>query len=69
EHFTARGIAFELHAIEINDEVWRARLAKRNAAVEAGETPAYYVDENLAAKFASRYEAPSADEIDVLITE
>lgn len=69
EHFAARGIAFELHAIEINDEVWRARLAQRNAAVEADEAQAYFVDENLAAKFASRYEAPEADEVDVWITE
>jgi len=69
EHFAARGIAFELHAIEINDEIWRARLAQRNAAVKSSETAAYYVDENLAAKFTSRYETPSADEIDVLIIE
>ena len=69
EHFTARGIGFELHAIEISDDLWRARLAKRNAAVEACEVQAYFIDENLAAKFASRYEAPEADEIDVLITE
>ena len=69
EHFTARGIAFELHTIEISDDLWRARLAKRNAAVEAGEVQAYFIDENLAAKFASRYESPGADEIDVLITQ
>ena len=69
EYFTARGISFELHAIEISDDLWRARLAKRNAAVESGEVTAYYVDENLAAKFAFRYEAPEAGEIDVLITE
>ena len=62
EFFTARGVGFELHAIDIDDAVWRARLRKRNAAVETGEAEAYYVDDNLAAKFASRYEAPDANE-------
>ena len=65
----ARGIACEVHAIDISDEIWRARLAKRNAAVEVGAAQAYFVDENLAAKVTSRYEAPDADEVDVRITE
>lgn len=67
EFFTSRGISCEFHGIDIDDQTWHARLAKRNAAVEAGEVQAYYVDDNLAAKFASRYEAPSEDEIDVWI--
>ena len=32
----------------------------------ANETSAYYVDDNLAAKFASIFEVPSEDEIDVI---
>ena len=41
-------------------------MHKRNNAVLAKETSAYYVDDNLAAKFASIFEVPSEDEIDVV---
>jgi len=34
--------------------------------VLANETSAYYVDDNLAAKFASIFEVPNEDEIDVV---
>ena len=32
----------------------------------AKETSAYYVDDNLAAKFASIFEVPNEDEIDII---
>lgn len=67
EFYAARNIECELHYINISDELWTKRLAKRNALVAAGNTDAYYVDENLAKKFASIFEAPTADEIDVMI--
>lgn len=67
EFYAARNIKCELHYINISDELWAKRLAKRNALVAAGNTDAYYVDENLAKKFASIFEAPAADEIDVMI--
>ena len=65
EFYKSRGIEYELHYIEISDEAWTARLNKRNNAVLAKETSAYYIDENLAARFASIFEVPSEDEIDV----
>lgn len=67
EFYRSRGIECELHYISISDEEWYRRLEKRNRAVEAGECPAYYVDDGLAAKFASIFEAPSEDECDVIL--
>lgn len=65
EFYSAQGIATEMHYIDICDETWKQRLAYRNAKVEAGETEAYFVDENLANKFAAIFETPNEDEIDV----
>lgn len=62
-----RGIPFELHYIDISDEVWRQRIEKRNALVKAGKTSAYYIDENLAKKFEEGFEPLTEDEIDVLV--
>ena len=66
EFYKSRGIECELHYIEISDETWKYRLNKRNVAVLANETSAYYVDDNLAAKFASIFEIPDKDEISVI---
>lgn len=64
--YKSRNIECELHYIDINEGTWKSRLNKRNNAVLAKETSAYYVDDNLAAKFASIFEVPSEDEIDVV---
>ena len=69
EFYRSRGIACEFHYIEISDEVWKARIQKRNEAVLADDSCAYYVDENLAAKFELRFELPGRDEIDVWIKQ
>ena len=66
EFYESRGIEYEFHYIDVSDEIWKYRLNKRNNAVLAEETSAYYVDDNLAAKFASIFEVPSEDEIDVI---
>lgn len=65
EFYKARGIDTEMHYIDICDETWEQRLAYRNAKVEAGQTDAYFVDENLANKFAAIFETPDKEEIDV----
>lgn len=64
--YKSRNIECELHYIDVSDKTWKSRLHKRNNAVLANETSAYYVDDNLAAKFASIFEVPSEDEIDVI---
>ena len=67
EFYRQRKVPCELHYIDVSGEAWRQRLEKRNSAVSAGETNAYYVDENLAEKFNSIFEPPNEDEIDKLI--
>ena len=62
----SRNIACEFHYIDISDEAWKARLEKRNSEVLAEKTSAYYIDDNLAKKFAAIFEVPSEDEIDVI---
>ncbi len=66
EFYKSHSIECELHYIEISNETWKSRLHKRNNAVLAEETSAYYVDDNLATKFASIFEVPSEDETDVI---
>ena len=67
EFYSAKNIEHEFHYIDISDEVWRARLNKRNSAVSAGEANAYIVDDNLAAKFNAIFEMPDKKEIDVWV--
>lgn len=66
EFYKSRNIECELHYIDISDKTWKSRLHMRNNAVLANETSAYYVDDNLAAKFNSIFEVPSEKEIDVV---
>ena len=66
EFYESRGIEYELHYIDVSEETWQYRLNKRNNTVLAEETSAYYVDDNLAAKFASIFEIPDKDEISVI---
>ena len=67
--FSAHGVPCEFHYLNISDEIWQQRLAKRNAAILAHETSAYYVDEGLAKKFGGLLEPPDREEMDVWLTE
>ena len=51
EFYRSRGVPCEFHYVDISDEVWKKNLSERNAAVSAGKTAAYFVDDDLAAKF------------------
>ena len=66
EFYNSRNIACEFHYIDISEETWKARLKKRNSEVLTKETSAYYIDDNLAEKFAAIFEVPNEDEIDVI---
>ena len=66
EFYNSRNIECEFHYIDISVETWQARLQKRNSEILSEETNAYYIDDNLAKKFASIFEVPSEDEIDVI---
>ena len=63
--YEKRGIACELHYIDVPDVVWRRNIDKRNRAVLAGETCAYFMDDGLLKKLESLFEAPSKEETDV----
>lgn len=67
--YTFRGIEWEMIHIDPSNEVWQERIAKRNREIENGRTDAYFIDENLAEKFASLFEAPSADEINRTVSQ
>ncbi len=67
--YAARDIGCELHYIDISDGLWSERLCKRNALVKSGKANDYFVDENLARKFASIFEQPDAEETDITIYE
>ena len=64
EYYRKNGVDFEFHYIEVSDDVWHNRIQMRNASVLAGDTGAYFVDENLTAKFEKDFEAPDKNEID-----
>lgn len=64
-----RSIECELHNIDVPDSVWKERIRERNGAVSNGRAEAYYVDENLAAKFGAMFEPPVNEEIDVFVSQ
>lgn len=65
EYFDARGITCELHYIDAKENVWQEHIQARNAAVQAGSTTAYFIDEGLLAKMNVLFEMPVPEEIDV----
>ena len=67
KHYGDKKIECEFHYIDISDEEWARRLAKRNAAITSGELDAYYVDEGLTQKFKDMFEVPAKSEIDVWV--
>ena len=66
--FASRGVEAELHYLDVSEKLWAERIAKRNAQAKAGLVTAYIVDENLTAKFKSRFEAPDRAEADVWVS-
>lgn len=68
-YFQSRSIDCELHYMDISEETWNLRVRQRNQSVSAGETTAYIVDENLAAKCEALFEKPCEEEIDVWVKQ
>ncbi len=69
EYYASKNIECEFHYIDISDEEWARRLAKRNAAITSGELEAYFVDEGLTQKFKDMFEVPEKCEINVWVEE
>ena len=67
DFYGSRNVEFEFHYIDVSDSEWEKHLRQRNRDVLERRTDAYYVDEGLAAKFASIFEKPDRSEIDVWI--
>lgn len=63
----SHNIKYETHYIDINDELWKQRINNRNNMVSAGKSDVYFVDDGLAEKFISMFEAPDEDEIDISV--
>ena len=66
--YREKNIPVRRYYIDVSDAAWQRNIAKRNAAVLAGETTDYYLDDGLMAKLLSLFEVPSPDEIDVWYT-
>lgn len=64
--YGSRGIAYEFCYISIGGGEWRRRIELRNKAVLDSTLQAYYVDDGLALKFESIFEAPESDETDII---
>ena len=65
EFFSSNGAEYEFHYIDIDDDEWQRRIAKRNESINAGAGFDYYVDEGLAKKAAALFEPIGDDEKDV----
>lgn len=63
--FAQSSIQTEWHYIDVPEDMWRENIARRNAAVLAGEDSSYYVDEGLLRKLESRFQVPEPSEVDV----
>ncbi len=67
--YTERRIPCEFHYLDVDEKTRKARLEKRNRAVQANALRAYYVDEGLAAKCERLFEPPCPEEIDVWVKQ
>ena len=67
--FDDAGVEYEFHYINIPDDEWRRRVAKRNEDILAGKAQDYLVDKGLADKANALFETVAADERDVIFTE
>ncbi len=67
EFYAKHDIPCEMHYINACDETLRKRVLQRNREVTDGAKNAYFVDENIAAKCDTLFEAPDKSETDIII--
>lgn len=63
--FRDRGLETQWHYLYVSDETWNANIRRRNAAIRAGLSDDYYVDENLKAKCSALFQEPDRSEMDI----
>ena len=67
EYYKNNGIECELHYVCVDDETWKQNIAERNKKIAEGKDGSdFYLDEGLLKKLESKWEEPTADEIDVI---
>lgn len=67
EYYKNNGIECELHYVCVDDETWKQNIAERNKKIDEGKGGSdFYLDEGLLKKLESKWEEPTADEIDVI---
>ena len=59
-----KGLTLDWRYLDVPEDEWRGRIARRNAAILAGkgQPDEYYVDEGLLRKLTPRFEPPSPEE-------
>ena len=59
-----KGLTLDWRCLDVPEDEWRRRIARRNAAILAGQgqPDEYYVDEGLLRKLTPRFEPPSPEE-------
>lgn len=63
--YAAAGYPQQWHYMAPSESRWRRNIEQRNAAVLAGTSPDYFVDEGLFNKLMANFEPPGEDEIDI----
>ena len=67
EFFKSRSIDFELHYINVSDDLWNKRIESRNSLVLSKHSGSYFVDSGLKEKCLALFEEPCKDEVDLII--
>ena len=69
EFLAERGVPYEWHYIDIDDESWRKNISERNRRIREGNGGSdFYVDDGLLNKLNSLFEKPAAAEMNAWIT-
>lgn len=67
EYYRSNCIDCELHYVFVDDETWKQNIAERNQRILDGNGGVdFYLDEGLMKKLESKWEEPTADEVDVI---
>lgn len=67
EFFTRESIETVWYYIAVSPEVWEQRIHERNAAVLAGKSHDYFLDDGLRGKLEGLFKEPEREEIDAWV--